>query len=539
MFPATINGVSGTIQHVSLIGQPQLNSSPKEIRLACKYVSTGSSLGTKYRIDYNFKVGYRYYITVNAAQQNSTIGYPTGVYLRLDMTNTGGGGGTCVGAQTISPNYSGNPAPYQFSNASFDDRQFVYASPLTANYSTLEISALPAAATGSDNTIRIKKITIEETAPDVSFTLAPASLEIACGSATPQTFTVANVHSTPGVTAYNWSLGAAYGWLYNGSPAPATIQTSANTLTLTPACQSTHSNISVSVAAGGSSYPANNISTVSTSAPVYIISGSSEICSGSKTYTVNNLPCNGSVSWVSSDPAIAPVTVSNNVATVTRQGTFHDFVTLTATITSSMCHTSPVTVQKKNIAVGFPYFTDTIIGGKRVLPNGIYFYSFRLPLKYPFISSYYWRIPTGWTLMSGQGTSEIKVFTNNSPGTVQLDVTACGVTRGTYIYVAIGGGGPIPAFTDPGTEKELKIFPNPSHHSATIRLSVNDPAAKSGGYVIREIRITDKTGMIRKQYRLNDGRTSETIDISELPPDIYTVTVFDGQSWKQARLSVQ
>lgn len=476
-------------------------------------------------------------IYVTAAAVENTTGYPTGPYIRLDINNNGGGGSTgCNGPEVLNYNAGGNPSAVKLSSNSFQEFQFVF--PQMGAQSTLEVTAFPE-TNGGIKTVRIRKIRIEETPPAVSFTLAPASLEIACGSSTPQTFTVANVHSTPGVTAYNWSLGAANGWIYNGSPAPTTIQTPANTLTLTPACQSTHSNISVSVAAGGSSYPADNISAVSTSAPVYTISGSSEICSGSKTYTVNNLPCNGSVSWVSSNPGIAPVTVSNNVATVTRQGTYHDFITLTATVTSSMCHASSVTVQKKNIAVGFPHFTDTIVGGKRVLPGGIYFYSFRLPLKYPSISSYYWRIPTGWTLMSGQGTSEIKVFTSNSPGTVQLDVTACGVTRGTYVYVAIGSGGPIPAFTDPGTEKELKIFPNPSHHSATITLAADDPAAKSGGYAIREIRITDKTGMIRKQYRRNNGRTSETIDISGLPPDVYTVSVFDGQSWKQARLSVQ
>jgi hypothetical protein len=140
--PAIVNGTNSTIEHQSLIGQPQLNASPKEIRLACKYVSASSSLGTKYRIAYNFKVGYKYIITINATELNSTTGYSTGPWLRLDMTNTSGGGGTCVGAQTISPNYSGNPAPYQFNDANFNDRQFAYSSPLTASYSTLEISAL-------------------------------------------------------------------------------------------------------------------------------------------------------------------------------------------------------------------------------------------------------------------------------------------------------------------------------------------------------------------------------------------------------------
>lgn len=53
--PAVINGVAGTIQHQTQIGQPTYNTSGKFIQLECKYVNASSTLGTKYRIAYNLK----------------------------------------------------------------------------------------------------------------------------------------------------------------------------------------------------------------------------------------------------------------------------------------------------------------------------------------------------------------------------------------------------------------------------------------------------------------------------------------------------
>jgi len=162
--PATIGGSSGTIEHQTKIGQPTYSTSDTSVLLECKYVSTSSSLGTKYRIAYNFKVGYRYIITVTSAELINTAGFPTGPYLRLDLTNSGGGGDTtCFGPQTVNPNLSGNPPAVQYSSIAFQDVQFLFSS-LAATFPTLEVSSIPA-KDGGTNSIRIRKITITEIAP--------------------------------------------------------------------------------------------------------------------------------------------------------------------------------------------------------------------------------------------------------------------------------------------------------------------------------------------------------------------------------------
>ncbi|MGH2645039.1 MAG: hypothetical protein ACRDE2_13885, partial [Chitinophagaceae bacterium] len=220
--PSTINGVSGTTQHQTLIGQPVYNSVDKSVELDCGY-NNGNPQGTKYRLSYSFKKGYIYRITVSAAEVINTLGTSYSPYLRLDITNTGGGGNiACNGTQIIIQNLSGSPLPLQVTGLSFLDHEFMFSSS-SAAFSTLEVSAIPAIG-GSGNTIRIRKITIVETAPTPTFTL-PSTVNIPCGSTNPQTFTITNEYNSPGVTGYTWNLGASNGWLYNGSPAPATIST--------------------------------------------------------------------------------------------------------------------------------------------------------------------------------------------------------------------------------------------------------------------------------------------------------------------------
>lgn len=324
------------------------------MQLECKYINASSSLGTKYRIAYNFKQGYTYFITLNAAELNNTAGSSTGPFLRLDLTNYGGGGGTiCQGPQTIQPNLSGNPAAVQYSITSFADVQFAFSTPLSSAFSMLEVSAIPAFNSTGTNSIRIRKMTILEVIPTPAFTL-PSSTTFSCGSTIPQTFTVANVNNTTGITDYTWDLSSAgNGWLYNGSAAAQTISTGTNnTITLTPVCGSTQSNIKAVVTANGNTYNTNS-SAITYTQPTYSISGSNVFCSGSSVYTVTGLPCNGSVTW-SADPAsgIVNMVQNNNEATLTKQN--DGVVKLTATITNPNACSSATVIKSITVTVGTP-----------------------------------------------------------------------------------------------------------------------------------------------------------------------------------------
>jgi hypothetical protein len=71
--------------------------------------------------------------------------------------------------------------------------------------------------------------------PTPSFTILPASMPIVCGTTPTQTFTVNSSTASACSVSYIWNLGANNGWLYAGSPAPDTITTSSNSITLTSA----------------------------------------------------------------------------------------------------------------------------------------------------------------------------------------------------------------------------------------------------------------------------------------------------------------
>ncbi|MBS1638634.1 MAG: hypothetical protein JSR12_01135, partial [Bacteroidetes bacterium] len=348
--PAT--GVpSGTIEHQTKVGQPFYNNSDQAIQLPTNYISASSYQGTRFRLAYNFKAGYSYLIYVTVAADINTVGYPTGPYLRVDVNNNGGGGSTaCNGPDGVNPNLSGNPAAVQVPSDAFQEIPF---SPFVQGSSqpTLEVTSIPA-QNGSTKTIRLRKIRIVEIAPTPTFTISPSTIPITCGITSSQTsFAVTNVNSTPNVTNYTWNLGSSSnGWLYNGNAAPQTISTgTTSTLSLTPVCGATPSNVSATVTAGGNSYQTNT-AMVSVSNPALTINGASNICTNSENYTIDSLPCNASVVWSINPSGIVSLTTSGNTATLSKI-TDGD-ITLTATV-SNVCGGSNIVLQK-TVHTGLP-----------------------------------------------------------------------------------------------------------------------------------------------------------------------------------------
>ncbi len=351
--PCTSNGSATTIQHQTLLGQPDYNASSLAIEMGVYYASASSILGGRYRIAYNFKVNYKYLITISATE---AIGGGAGPYLRTDLTNNGGGTGTsCPGAQAIDQNLSGNPPPQQINYATgYGDFQFAYTTALPITYSSLEISAIPATG-GGTNAIRIKKITITEAPPPISFSLSPSSVSKVCGTTLNQTFTAIPTYIPPGATvSYLWDLGSSSnGWLYGGSAAPQTITTSGNTLSLSAdACTTTPSNVSATVTVNGTNYSTN---TVALSSPAFSISGSPFICpSGGSTFSIANLDCSPTVSWVSSPSGVVDIGSPNSPTTLVSYLS-NGSTTITATY-SSPCGSGTLTY---SVTAGNPAPTGT------------------------------------------------------------------------------------------------------------------------------------------------------------------------------------
>lgn len=413
-FSSVIN-VNG-IPHLTAIGQPTKASNGEAITLNSKVINNSDFRGTEYRVTYNFKKGYIYKIIVNA-KRDPNVNSSGNVNLRFDLNN--GGSGTspsCNGSQPIDIALSGNLKNSQqiFVN---DYRNYTFNySTLSNSYSYLMVAAVPVG--GVEQTIFIKQITIEETAPELI--LAPTALATTCGIATTQTFTVSNPSGLENITSYDWNLGSANnGWLYNGSPAPQTISTSNNSLSLTSVCNATTvNNVGVTIKVNNVNYKSYS-SIVSRSTPNPVITGSSDFCIATPTYSINNLPCNATVTWSASGSYSITGSANANPVTLSYNGTGGG--ALTATVNTS-CSASPMVITK---TINPPVSYEIL--GPSSFCSSTSFQVFNLPLN----SLINWTVTGDLSIDGASNNSMLYVNATipNGSGTITANYTTpCGGT---------------------------------------------------------------------------------------------------------------
>ena len=277
------------------------------------------------------------------------------------------------------------------------------------------------------------------------------------------------------------------------------------------------------------------------------ISGLSTIC-GDATLSIPNLPSGAVITWsaapgglVSFSPA-GPTTSTSTTVTNIGNGT----ATITATI--NVCGTTTIT-STKAVTVGFPYFSNPISGGSVCWPNGNYTFSQPLPFGFP-EATFEWEVPSGWTILSGQGTNTLYCNTGTTGGYVEVDVTACGLTRQNSKYVEIGSGDWWPDLWGGGEEESravtsklsISASPNPANEVAIITINEEKSIAKGGVKEkkkgIKEIIIANKTGAIKRKLSFSGTQSSERINIRGLEPDIYIVQVNTGTEVLSCKLVV-
>lgn len=363
------------------------------------------------------------------------------------------------------------------------------------------------------------------------FTVTPANVPISCGSTTPVTFTINNINNVTGITDYTWNLGTTpNGWLLpNGNPAPATYSTgNINTLTLTPICGITQNNVSASVTVNGISCNAS-ASIVTLTAPTMNINGNMLLCSGSSVYTLNNVPCNASVTW-SASPASGIISLSPNGNSVTVTKTGNGRVGLVATV---------------NACNNYSVSTDINVGGPTPPYGGIqpvtYYPNYCAGETYYFellgatgdANQYQWNSygPTQssqYVTYSDRsvpisfpetGTYEIVVVGTNSCGSAVIATTFIEVTSCGWVF---------------------SVSPNPSRDNINIspNTQVNaKPNVKATE--IQAIEIIDKMGVLKKRQTFGKRLTTVNISVSQLPNGIYTLRIFDGKQWHTHKIVVQ
>jgi bacillolysin len=263
-----------------------------------------------------------------------------------------------------------------------------------------------------------------------------------------------------------------------------------------------------------------------------MISGPDYLCS-SALYKLQGVPVGAPITWSVSDPNIATVTPLGYVTATWAVGTF----ILTAS-TNNSCGTS-INVTK-TISIGAPNIsTYTVVGAGTVYANAGYAYSVTYPWGAPPPVNISWRVPAGWTIVNGQGTEYINIWTGSAGGFVEVNFdNVCGESTGTFKTVVIGTGGPDPQVADPSTTK-LVISPNPATNDVVISLLSNETKTGSGvSNFISKIKVIDKMGIIKKQFVFSNKKASQLIKIAGLRADTYVIQAFTGNQWLSGQLLI-
>lgn len=523
-YPTT--SVNGAL-HTTTTGQPQHTNIKHFLFLPCRQENTFTYKGSEYKIAYNFLSGYNYTITVNASCQASTFST-----LRVDFTSEASGGGTsCTGPEAVAGtsalnaynNYGMNPGAYF-------DYNFVMPTTTSAK-SYLYVGSFywNAPSRTADSYVSIKKITITGT-PAIVFNLTPANVNKTCNVALSQTFTVVNQNNTPGVTGYTWNLGATPNrWYYNGNPAPATLTTATNTLTLTAnPCDQPPANISAAAIIGANSFPTNQ-SVVNGINPSLTITGPNELCSGTAVYTVSGIPCNGTVTW-SAEPA-GLVTLTPNGNQVTLGYVTNGNLVLNATVSLS-CSASPVAATPKEIPIGTPVAWNFPISGPPTLcynQNGFY------------TTPFYNGVTYNWTAVNfSPGGGPGPTFSGmplpfSGAGQLILNISnACGNASNP----------PIMFVNFMNCFNSYTVSPNPAKNNVLIKaqqasLSKEPNTKIAPPALIYGVKIVDNTGQVRRIADYKAGIDQVNFPIENIPAGIYTLSVFNGKTWESHKLVVQ
>jgi hypothetical protein len=353
----TISGKS----HETTNGQPRTSNGFLLLDVA-NNTAGNAPLGTEYKLSYQFTHTNTYKIKIHAIADPNVPSSEPFPQIRLGFTSVGvANASNCTGPKgiDISPSTtSSNTQNIIFGN---QIQVFTYNLDLfNQSPGVLFVSALPKSTTTSA-TIIISKIVIEETVPapaPAHFSITPATTSVTCGTIDQvKTFTVNNDNNSPGTLSYTWNLGSNNGWVFNGSPAPASITSTSNTIQLiAPAGATTLSNVSANVTLNGA-FHSTVTSTVTVVPPQYTfaISGPALICNSSD-YSIPNLPAGASVTWSLAQSASVLVlsqnTPTTNQARITNNRWFGFSTSLIADITGLACVNSftpaPKTIANDN-----------------------------------------------------------------------------------------------------------------------------------------------------------------------------------------------
>lgn len=274
-----------------------------------------------------------------------------------------------------------------------------------------------------------------------------------------------------------------------------------------------------------------NISTLLNQNLTLSITGSSSLCSSTENYTLNGAPAGSTINWTSSNPLIASITPTGTPATLTRNVTNGDVVTITATIANGANCFIPfsasmaVTVGKPTVSSVNPLMIYSGPGDENEVCRNV---ENIIDMNTSLNSTTTWSLLSwvggpqpSWAGLNedlylyffnpNQQTAVFRMSVNNTCGNEIYDFGFRAIDCGSFMF---------------------SIAPNPT----TSDINIKSTDSKS---LIKEVRITDKTGNIRKKITYSLNISSTIANISSLPADIYIVQIFDGRSWVSKQIIKQ
>jgi hypothetical protein len=130
----------------------------------------------------------------------------------------------------------------------------------------------------------------------------------------------------------------------------------------------------------------------------------------------------------------------------------------------------------------------------------------------------------GGQILNGQNTSGITIRLDNYPGGYYIGLfqsNACGISN----VLAYKQGTIIDCDSDGETTTRAAISPNPT--SRQIQIDITGSKATA----IKEVIITDKAGNTKKRFTYSKNIKTVTINLADLPTDVYIVQIYDGINW--------
>jgi len=289
--------------------------------------------------------------------------------------------------------------------------------------------------------------------------------------------------------------------------------------------------------------------TIDETTPNTTINGDNTLCSGSKSYSIANLtttndPLPGSVIWSAAPAGIVSITqppAGSSAATITQVG--NGIVTLTATVNNATCTGSKSFT--KQVVVGLPPIavtTSNIDGcGKFVQAS---------TTNIPGATKYNWTLDSYQmqTTTNSLSIPKSPALAGQPPfplpaGSHTLRVTyqnACGVSLPFIKPLTFSTTSGSCSVTSALSSDSLVLSPNPANSEVNIELISLEEDQFAQKRSIEKAYLIDKFGIRKREYNFQHFKSrKQLLLLPELPSDVYSLMVYDGIEWRNARLIIK